>query len=296
MPKEPLVSIVMNCHNGEKYLKKSVASIINQSYSNWELIFWDNKSSDNSAKILKDFKDKRIKYFYSKKKTVLYLARNLAIQKTKGKFVAFLDVDDFWDHRKLSLQIPKFKDKDIGLVYSNFYKYYNKNKKKIAYKNSLPSGKVTSSIIKKYQVGFVTVVMRKSFLKKTRLFDFKYDLISDYAFILNFSLKYNFIGINKPLASYRIHINQLQKKKIILQAKQYCDWFKKKKIEKKFQKYDLSEMIKRYEYLSLVKELENSKFNLFLRSFKKFNLLNFVKINAFIFLPKKIVLKFIDNV
>ena len=55
-------------------------------------------------------------------------------------------------------------------------------------------------------------------------------------------------------------------------------------------------MIKRYEYLSLVKDLENSKFNLFLRSFKKFNLLNFVKINAFIFLPKKIVLKFIDNV
>ena len=73
MPKEPLVSIVMNCHNGEKYLKKSVASIINQSYSNWELIFWDNKSSDNSAKILKDFKDKRIKYFYSKKKKLFYI-------------------------------------------------------------------------------------------------------------------------------------------------------------------------------------------------------------------------------
>ena len=50
IPKEPLVSIIMNCHNGEKYLKKSVSSIINQSYRNWELIFWDNKSSDNSAK------------------------------------------------------------------------------------------------------------------------------------------------------------------------------------------------------------------------------------------------------
>ena len=57
IPKEPLVSIIMNCHNGEKYLKKSVSSIINQSYRNWELIFWDNKSSDNSAKILKNFKD-----------------------------------------------------------------------------------------------------------------------------------------------------------------------------------------------------------------------------------------------
>ncbi len=296
MSKEPLVSIVMNCHNGERYLKKSVASIISQSYTNWELIFWDNKSSDNSAKIVKNFKDKRIKYYYSKKKTVLYFARNLAIQKAKGKFIAFLDVDDFWDRRKLSLQIPKFKDKEIGLVYSNFYKYYNKNKKKIAYVNSLPSGKVTNSITKNYQIGFVTVVIRKSFLKKTKMFDYKYDLISDYAFILNFSLKYSFAGINKPLASYRIHVNQLQKKKIVLQAKQYCDWFKKKKIEKKFKKYDLSKMIKRYEYFCLVKELENSKFDLFLKSFQKFNFSHFIKINAFIFLPRKIVLKFIDNV
>ena len=68
MSKESLVSIVMNCHNGERYLKKSVYSIINQTYRNWELIFWDNKSSDNSAKIIKSFKDKRIKYYYSKKK------------------------------------------------------------------------------------------------------------------------------------------------------------------------------------------------------------------------------------
>ena len=53
--KSPLISIVMNCHNGEKYLKDSLNSIINQTYENWELIFWDNKSTDNSAKILKSF-------------------------------------------------------------------------------------------------------------------------------------------------------------------------------------------------------------------------------------------------
>ena len=74
----------MNCFNGEKYLKYSIESILSQTYQNWELIFWDNKSTDNSAKILKSFKDKRIKYFYSKNKTVLYKARNLAIKKTKG--------------------------------------------------------------------------------------------------------------------------------------------------------------------------------------------------------------------
>ena len=99
------------------------------------------------------------------------------------------------------------------MVYSNFYKYYNNDKKVIAFKNKLPSGKVTSAIIKNYQIGLVTVVIRKSFLDKTKLFDFKYDLLSDYAFILNFSLKYKFIGVNKPLASYRIHVDQLSKKK-----------------------------------------------------------------------------------
>ena len=49
----PLVSIIMNCFNGEKYLKESLTSIINQSYTNWELIFWDNKSTDQSSQIIK---------------------------------------------------------------------------------------------------------------------------------------------------------------------------------------------------------------------------------------------------
>ena len=68
MKKQPLVSIIMNCLNGEKYLNSAIDSVINQTYKNWELIFWDNRSTDNSANILKKYKDKRIKYFYSKKK------------------------------------------------------------------------------------------------------------------------------------------------------------------------------------------------------------------------------------
>ena len=63
----PLISIIMNCHNGEKYLKKSISSVISQNYKNWELIFWNNVSHDKSKKIFKSFKDKRLKYFESKK-------------------------------------------------------------------------------------------------------------------------------------------------------------------------------------------------------------------------------------
>ena len=297
MKTEPLVSIIMNCLNGEKYLKFSLRSIIEQDYKNWELIFWDNKSSDNSFKIVKSFRDKRIRYFRANKKTVLYEARNLAIKKARGKFIAFLDVDDFWTKDKLSKQIPKFKNKNVGLVYSNFYKYYDSTKKKkIAFKNKLPRGKVTGLIVKNYQVGFLTVILRKDFITQKKIFDFKYDLLSDYDFVLHYSLKHDFNCVDEPLAFYRIHNDQLQKKKLVIQAKQFCQWFKNKKISKKFNQYDLSSIFRKYEYYDLLKDLNESKINLFYKTLKNFNFLNFIKINALIFFPKKIILKFIDNV
>ena len=64
---EPLVSVIMNCHNSETYLREAIESVIEQSYLNWELIFWDNQSDDNSSKILKSYKDQRIKYYLSEK-------------------------------------------------------------------------------------------------------------------------------------------------------------------------------------------------------------------------------------
>ena len=56
---KPLVSIIINCHNGEKYLNKSINSVLSQSYKNWEIIFWDNYSSDNSRKIIQSYKEKK---------------------------------------------------------------------------------------------------------------------------------------------------------------------------------------------------------------------------------------------
>ena len=59
----PLVSVIMNCYNGEKYLKKSLKSVLLQSYKNWEIIFWDNLSTDNTFKIVNSIKEKKIKYY-----------------------------------------------------------------------------------------------------------------------------------------------------------------------------------------------------------------------------------------
>ena len=57
---QPLISIVMNCYNGEKYLEQAISSIINQTYTNWELVFWDNLSEDRSSEIVSKFNDIRI--------------------------------------------------------------------------------------------------------------------------------------------------------------------------------------------------------------------------------------------
>ena len=71
----PLVSIIMNCFNGESYLGDAIESVLDQTYKNWEIIFWDNQSDDNSAKIFNKYKDPRFKYFLAKKhnNTVLHL-------------------------------------------------------------------------------------------------------------------------------------------------------------------------------------------------------------------------------
>ena len=85
----PLVSIVMNCHNGDKYLKKSVKSLINQTYRNWELIFWDNKSTDKSKQIITNIKDKRIKYFKSQKFTLFIKQETWQSKKQRVNFYVF---------------------------------------------------------------------------------------------------------------------------------------------------------------------------------------------------------------
>ena len=127
----PLVSVIMNCYNGEKYLKKSLKSVLLQSYKNWEIIFWDNLSTDNTFKIVKSIKEKKIKYYKSKIFLSLYDARNLALKKAKGKYISFLDSDDTWYKDKLKYQVQfSEKNKDFLIQYSNFFLKNEIKKKK----------------------------------------------------------------------------------------------------------------------------------------------------------------------
>ena len=101
----PLVSILMNCYNGEKYLRPALESVIAQTFQNWEMIFWDNQSTDASAAICKSYDDPRIRYFCSAEHTELGAARRLAFQEIRGDLVEILDADDVCHPERLMRQV-----------------------------------------------------------------------------------------------------------------------------------------------------------------------------------------------
>ena len=204
---QPLVSVIMNCFNGEKYLRDAIDSVISQTYKNWELIFWDNQSKDKSSEIFKSYKDKRLKYFLANQHTSLYKARNLAIEKSKGDYIAFLDTDDLWEKDKLELQMHFFNNPEVGVVFSNAW-IIKKNikKKKLHEKKKLPQGHIYDNLIKNYNVGIVTTVIRKEYyVKLKRKFDERFSIIGDFDLFLRLSKICKFQSIQKPLASYRLH-------------------------------------------------------------------------------------------
>lgn len=222
-----LVSVIMNCYNGEKFIKKSVYSIISQSYKKWELVFWDNNSSDNSKNILKEFKDKRIKYFYSKKFNTLYKSRNLAIKKAKGKYICFLDVDDSWKKNRLKDQVLNLEKFGKNLNYSN-YEIKNKinNETILRKKGNLPNGLITQSLLDDYFIGIISVTINKKIFKNYK-FNEKYNVIGDFDLFLRLSLKYEFNSITKVLSTYNVHGKNFSDKNLGMYIVEMKHWLNK---------------------------------------------------------------------
>ena len=226
---QPVVSIIMNCYNGETYLREGIESVLSQTYENWELIFWDNRSVDKSAKIFKSYDDKRFRYYYAPQHTLLYEARNEAIKKSSGEFIAFLDTDDFWEKDKLELQMPFFEDLKVGVVYGNLFIVNEKlNTKKIFIKGKKPRGFILDDLLKDYCTGIVTLVIRKIFLNnRQQAFDSTFDYIGDFDLMIRMSSKYKFECVDKPIASWRSHWKNESSLKKNNQIKELRIWSKK---------------------------------------------------------------------
>ena len=251
--KMPLVTVIMNCYNGERYVYQSIESVIKQSYKNWELIFWDNKSNDNSKLLCKKFNDKRIRYFYSKNHFSLYKSRNLAIKKSKGKYITFLDTDDLWKKNKLKTQTDFIEKNKLMICFSNYTPLItNKERKKDLIKK-LNFKVTTQNLLNNYNIGLLTVMIHKTILKKN-IFNSNYQIIGDFDLFIKLSLKYQIGFIKKSLAIYRIHGSNLSFKRIDLHIKELSLWLKKnqdffykKKLDLKEQKkYLLKLKIKKF--------------------------------------------------
>ncbi len=117
-----LVSIIIPVYNAERYLKDTINTFLNQTYKNWEAIFVDDCSTDNSKKIIINYskKDKRIKYFCQDKNGGPALARNKGVDLAKGQFICYMDADDLWQKNKLEKQIEFMKEKQCAFSYHSY--------------------------------------------------------------------------------------------------------------------------------------------------------------------------------
>ncbi len=116
-----LVSVIMPSYNTAEYISESIASVQEQTYTDWELIIVDDCSTDNTDEIVKPFlSDKRIKYIKNEINSGAAVSRNLALREAKGKWIAFLDSDDLWLPMKLERQISFMKNNGYHFSYTNY--------------------------------------------------------------------------------------------------------------------------------------------------------------------------------
>lgn len=289
-----LVSVIVNFHNGEKYLERCLKSIINQDYKNIEIILWDNASTDNSKKIIDNFDKKKIKYYKSLKKENLYKARNKAIDKSSGKLIAFLDSDDWWENNYLSSRKKYFSDDNIDFYYSNTNLYYEKKKKKKLYRSyKLPNGKIFSHLVKDYFIIISGVIFKKKLFIKYGKFNKKYNIIGDYDFIMRISKNCNAHVTNLPLLNYRIHENNFLKLNTKMYYREYKDWYDRNERYFNENKNFIKNKLENIEILHLIKS-NKKNISLLFKIIKQKFLLEKIRLLILFFVPQKII-KFIKK-
>lgn len=208
---QPAISILMNCFNGSEYLKIAIESVIAQTFHRWELIFWDNRSTDNSAKIVEGFTDPRIRYFLADRHTTLGDARELARKKAIGEWIAVLDVDDYWLKNNLEAKIRMEVRPDVGLIYSRFLldrtaieeNSFVSPKQKI-----MDEGNIYLKLVESNFIGLPTVLYRNRAISGVGGFG-RLPLASDYDMNLRISKQWEVLAVDEVTAVYRVHRNSL---------------------------------------------------------------------------------------
>ncbi|WP_195600003.1 glycosyltransferase family 2 protein [Longibaculum muris] len=198
---DDLVSIIMPSYNTANYIEESIQSVLNQTYTNWELIIVDDCSTDNTDEIISKFlEDKRIHYFKNEKNLGAAVSRNKALREANGRWITFLDSDDLWNSLKLEKQINFMISNDYHFSYT-CYKEIDEENREMGVIISGPK-KITKFGMHTYcWPGCLTVMYDAKFNGLIQIKDIKKN--NDYALWLNLCKKSNCYLYCEILASYR---------------------------------------------------------------------------------------------
>ena len=215
--KQQLVSVIMPCYNGEKFIGKAIESVINQTYQNWELIIVDDGSTDNSKKIIDHYlSDRRIIYIRHIRNKGIPVTRNTGINASHGDFIALLDQDDKWVPNKLDLQIDRFyiSKPEIGLVFGNINRIdsygniiHRAKNIKINFETINQRNLIRHLFLNCF-IPSITVMIKRKCIKEVGAFD--EDILwggDDYDLWLRIISKFEITYINQVLAIRREHGN-----------------------------------------------------------------------------------------
>ncbi len=216
-----LVSIITPSYNCEEFISDTINSVISQTYENWEMIIVDDCSSDSSTEIIERYilKDDRIKLLRNEINSGPAVSRNNAINEAKGKYIAFLDADDFWMPEKLESQIFFMEANGVSLSYSSYETMDEEGKKLGIVRNPLEKLDY-NELLKENQIGCLTAVYNREKLGKCYM-----PIIhkrQDYGLWLSILKKIDFAyKVPGNLAVYRIQTNSVSSNKIDLLKHNY---------------------------------------------------------------------------
>lgn len=282
---QPLVSIIMNCYNSDIYLREAINSVIAQTYQNWEIVFWDNQSTDMSAEIVNSYKDKRIKYFYSPEHTTLGEGRNKALEKVNGDFISFLDCDDWWEVDKIQQTLEYFSRDTIGIVHTNGNQFFQKNNKyKKFHSSKQPLGYIFEKLIANYNISLVSAMFRKEVLETIPYyFDSRFNMIEEFDFFVRISKTWEINYCEHELCFWRVHSSSLT-------------WTKKMKVQKEYEQFHQSILQNYPELLNhkCIKKIEAKiAYHQFFNEWNKTKLIKRSLLMPYLFIDKRLIFIYI---
>ena len=115
-----MISIIVPVYNAEKFIKETIKSVLNQTYTDFELLLVDDCSKDGSVQAIESFVDPRVILLKQEQNAGAYAARNRGLKEAKGRYIAFIDSDDLWEPCKLERELAFMEREDAGFVFTGY--------------------------------------------------------------------------------------------------------------------------------------------------------------------------------